>query len=507
MSINDIIKECIELNIKLSKQQDNLKVDAPKGLMSSQLLSSIKDNKQALLEFLQKYASEQQRQTLSRVYPEATQGPLSSGQSQMWFLDKMFKNNENYQFYRVLHITGSIDTDILEQSFDETIARHTILRTTYQMNKQAVEQCIGDGLEFKVNYLDLQSHSEAEQQSLIEDAAKQFKQAAFELDSDLMIRALLIKTQSDGCQLHLKFHHIATDGWSLALIVKEFTDIYTSLAQGVSPAKNDAFQYIDYAKWQQSDETKQAIAQHLSFFEGYLDDAPQMHNLPINASNRSGAAKAALVQQSLDANVTQSLKAFCQQHGVTVFSFIQFGLSILISHYSDRTDTIMGTPMANRPLNELGKVIGFFVNTLPLRTQIDPQESFITALKNQHLNVLDMMEKQIVPFGQIVQHYVTHREPGVAPLTQVMFSLQNEDIPTLRLGQSEIAIQTPKTDSTDFDLSIKCTEEHGQVNANWIYAEGLFEHAFIEQVAAHLNRLVEYALVQPECSIERLYRC
>ncbi len=504
MSINDIINQCIALDIRLTKQQDNLKLEAPKGVVSETLLGAIKDNKQALLDFLHRYGSKQPTQALTRVYPEEHEAILSSGQGQMWFLDKMFKNNENYQFYRVLHISGSIDTMILDKAFAEIMARHTILRTTYHITKKAVMQRIGDGLSFAVAHLDLTATDKGQQQALIDAAALEFKQSPFDLEQDLMIRALLIKTDADAYELHLKLHHIATDGWSIALIVKEFTDIYNALIGQTEAAQSDAFQYIDYARWQQSEAQQQSIAQHLAFFDEYLQDAPQMHNLPIFADKRTDLAEAALVQTTLDSELTSALKAFCQAHNVTVFSFIQFGLSIVISHYSQCKETIMGTPMANRPLNELGKVVGYFVNTLPLRTKIDTDEAFISALKTQHLNLLDVMEKQNVPFGEIVKRNVTSRQQGVSPLAQVMFSLQNNDIPTLRLGEAEITVQTPKTDSTELDLSIKCSDEHGAITANWIFARDLFEREFIAQMAQHLNRLVAAALLEPQRAIASL---
>ncbi|NQZ09724.1 MAG: amino acid adenylation domain-containing protein, partial [Algicola sp.] len=507
MSIKDLINQCIERKIKLSVENENLKVGAPKGSMTKELLTAIKNNKSELLAFLNDYGADRDKNALSRVYPKVTEAGMSCGQRQMWFLDNALESNDAYQFYRILHIEGSIDEQVLAQAVRAIVNRHSILRTTYHDSPNGAVQRIGDATDFSMDILDLtlDSSGDADQQD-IDSAHGQFKQRGFDLSLDFMLKALLIKTQSTRYQLHIKLHHIATDGWSIGLIVKDLVDFYTALADAPDHKadlnQSVPIQYIDYATWQQSESSKQNIARSLAFFEQYLADAPQMHSLPVDANKRTGVSKAGHLQRKLSNSLAQSIKSVCQSDNVTVFSFLQLGLSILISKYSNSTDIVMGTPMANRPLHELSEVVGYFVNTLPLRAEIDSGQSFRRALKAQHSRLLDVMEKQIVPFHEIVERTVFERTEGVSPLVQIMFAFQNNDIPDLRLGDAVIDVETPTAQLIDLDLNIEIVEQNAQLIVNWTYADNLFPASLIESMAIHFERLLDVVLANPDTSIK-----
>ncbi|MCJ8273118.1 MAG: condensation domain-containing protein, partial [Psychrosphaera sp.] len=269
MNIKSIINQCIALNIKLSVENDNLKVGAPKGVMTQPLLTAIKENKTELLAFLNDYLPNRQKERLPRVFPKVKEAELSAGQNQMWFLDNAMQTNDAYQFYRILHIEGEVDVPVLRQVVAKIVERHSILRTTYHETPNGSVQRIGDGSGFVIEYLDLSSNIDAEMGANIDATSGQFKQSRIDLSSDLMLKALLVKTAVGRYQLHIKFHHIATDGWSIGLIVKELTEFYNAMINDVTLKTDVSFQYIDYAKWQQSEPAKRLIAKNLKFFKNY----------------------------------------------------------------------------------------------------------------------------------------------------------------------------------------------------------------------------------------------
>ncbi|NQZ20714.1 MAG: amino acid adenylation domain-containing protein [Colwellia sp.] len=494
MSIKNIINQCIERNIKLSEQDDNLKVDAPKGAMTQDLLSAIKNNKKELLEFLGEYSSSSTKSQLRRVFPEVKEAFLSSGQNQMWLLDNAFQNNDNYQFYRILHIEGSINVQVLEKSLAEIVARHTILRTTYHEIDHGVIQRIGDGSDFSMKYLDLTEITHANKEEETRSAGRKFKQSIFDLSTDFMLQSLLLKTEPNCYQLHIKLHHISTDGWSIGLIVKELTDLYTVLVDGRDQQPIVPLQFIDYTMWQQGEASKQNVAKGLSFFEQYLADVPEIHSLPVTAGKRSEFSTVGHVERSFSDIAVRSLKSFCQKHHVTVFSFLQFSLSVVLARYSNSKDIVIGTPVANRSMEVLGEVVGYFVNTMPIRSLLQAEQSFIEALKAHHGRVLDLLEQQHVPFDAIVKQTMTTRTEGVSPLVQVMFALQNDEVPSLYLGEARIDVEIPKPDFMELDLDIDCIEENGVMSVSWGYAEDLFSATFVEGMADHFERLVASAL-------------
>ena len=340
----------------------------------------------------------------------------------------------------------------------------------------------------------------------------EFKQSNFDLATDLMMKALLIETGVNTFELHVKFHHIATDGWSIGLIVKQLSEIYSALIKSEPIADNHQLQYIDYSVWQHEHQQK-SNDKGLDFFSHYLADAPQIHHLPLSTNRAQAIAQlktqglseglyhAGLQSFDINGNTYEQLKQFCQLNQVSLFSFLQLSISLLIARYSNSQDIVMVTPAANRTMEQLTSVVGYFVNTLALRSQFIPQQSFIDALKAQHLSLLDVLDHQHIPFGDVVKRIVTARINGASPLAQVMFTLQNNDIGQLLLGDAQIKVKTPQAQYTEMDLDIECIEQDGKLTINWCYAKELFSDEFIGSLALSFECLVSNALANPQQSI------
>ncbi|NRA81949.1 MAG: AMP-binding protein, partial [Pseudoalteromonas sp.] len=495
MDLKSILDDCVRLGIKISVQNDKLKVDAPKGSLDNEFLSIIKNNKNKLIKFLDKYKDINE---IERVYPNIDEGALSYGQSQMWFLDSAFENNNNYHFYRIVNLKGDIDIQLLEKALASIVSRHSILRTCYHQADGKVIQSIQGDTEFSLRYINLSLKVGSDKELSINNVKKEFKSSTFDLSKGFMVQALLLKTHQSRFQLHLKLHHVASDGWSIGIIIKEISEIYAALTSGQDTKMDFPLQYIDYAMWQQGANFRKRIIEGVSFFESYLANAPEIHNLTNGSRKRQGLSKARHIKSKFSHELTHTIKLFCKKNNVSIFSFLQFCLSIIISRYSNTKDVVIGTPMANRASKVLENVVGYFVNTVPIRTRLNSKKLFLTELVTHHTTIQEVSEKQYVPLNEIVKQVVTSRVEGISPLIQIVFTLQNNETPTLYLGDVAFDIDDPLSDTTDLDLSIECVEEGEQFEIKWTFAEDLFSSNFINMLGIHFELLVKSALAQPQ---------
>lgn len=499
MSINSIISRCAELKVKLKCQDGQLKISAPKGAISKDLLQQIKLKKEELISFLSEGDSE--RLKLKKNTFEATGGVLSSGQQQMWFLENSSSLNDKYQFYRILRISGELDLNHIEGAFKHLLFRHTALRSCYRQTEDELQQNIIGHDEFSLEVFNLREKFNSDELEKIES---NFKQVRFDLTKDYMLKVMLVVLPDNHCRLHIKAHHIATDGWSIGLIVKEFVENYKSLSQGINLRQNLPYQYYDYVNLQQTDQYKHSVSNNLNYFTDYLKGAPSCHSLSNETRTNTKISQVKHLNTFLPHDLLKLISEYCQSQNISQFSLFQFCVSFVIARYSNSQDVVMGVPMANRELQELTDTVGYFVNTVPIRTRISSSEKAINQLKKHQNQILEVMERQNVPLERIVEQVVEQRIDGVSPLVQIIFSYQNNEIPQLLLGQASIEVEVPDSDYTDVDLTIDCTDENGQFSVNWSYALDILPVELIRAMSESLECLLLEIVTRPNTKLNQL---
>lgn len=495
MNLYQIFQQCAELGIKLQEQNESIKINAPKGAMTKPLLEAIKANKDAIIAHILQSKTQQQDSTITAIYPQQREAALSSGQNQMWLINSANSQSDAYHFYRVLHISGAIDADRLEQSIFALVERYTVLRTVYVERDEQIVQQVLNQHQFSLNRIDATEDGQKAEQAIAD-----FKALNFDLSVDLMLKAMLIKQGEDSYQLHVKCHHIATDGWSIGLIVQQLTEAYN---EGLLSNDETPLQYIDFAHWQSNQDEQSRYGAAKRFFADYLKDVPPVHGLPVSRNNTN--MRPLVSEQSIiSLELTEKLRQLCQNHNVTLFSLLQFTFAIVVSRYSRSNDVLVGSPVANRPMQQLAEMVGYFVNTLPVRSQIDHDAIFADALQRFNGKLLEAMEMQNYPLQNIVQDLQVPRHTGVSPLVQLMLTLQNNDIGELKLGDAALAVETPDLKYIDLDLNVECSETQAGIEIRWMYGEGLFSKTTIAGMAKHFGRLLGNVVNNARTPIKQL---
>ncbi|WP_240701953.1 condensation domain-containing protein, partial [Pseudoalteromonas rubra] len=280
----------------------------------------------------------------------------------------LHKGSAQYNMPAAFDVSGTLDLQVVEAVLQTIIDRHEVLKTVYRDGEQGAEQLIRQQAHFTLSVDDVRMHDAAQQQQAIALAmTEQFTQP-FDLTRDVMIRAGYIQTADDEGVLLFNMHHIASDGWSMQVLVKEFVQLYQAYSQEQrNPLAPLAIQYADYAQWQRDYLSDTMLEQQLDYWQQQLADVPPVHSLPLDYPRPDiKQHQGACVKSTLSKDVAQGLTALAKAQGLTPFMLLHGALSLLLSRHSNAQEIVIGTPVANRMQAELEPLIGFFVNTLVL---------------------------------------------------------------------------------------------------------------------------------------------
>ncbi|WDE02114.1 non-ribosomal peptide synthetase [Thalassomonas actiniarum] len=452
-------------------------------------------------------------QQLKAVERESDLMPLSFAQQRLWFIDQMQGASPEYNMPAAFEVKGNFDCDAAELALASIIERHEVLRTVYlEDNKQAMQKIL-PGAAFTLTRHDLTGLDQAMRQHQLKAFIDEDMKQAFDLKSDLMIRASYIaldKEQASGALL-FNMHHIASDGWSMDVLIAEFVALYQALTSGQSnPLPPLEIQYADYAHWQREWLQGEVLETQLSYWDKQLSDVPPVHSLVLDQPRPD--VKQHLgdkVRGRLSSEVAKQLQALAAHHQLTPFMLMHGALSLMLSRHSNSQDIVIGTPFANRGQAELEPLIGFFVNTLVLRVDTGHTglEDYLQHVRQVHL---DAQNNQDVPFEQLVERLNIPRSTAHTPLFQIILSTNND----FGLGDTSADNKLALTDLTlsplssdvitaKFDLDIELNiNEHG-VELNWTFDTSIFTREHVSQFNEHLEILLTaMAQVQPAAATE-----
>lgn len=372
--------------------------------------------------------------------PVAEHYPLSFAQNRLWLTDKIEGQSAQYHVPFLLHFEGDLDAQCLQSALQLLIKRHEVLRTSFrELDSGQVAQFINDTQRSQAAF-SLQHNTLLPEQKLQDFALHQIQQR-FDLANDLMIRANLIRESSESHYLLVTIHHIATDGWSVGLLTDELCQHYQSFLKDIGyDAPAAEIQYKDFAVWQQQqrlDKTLDPLLQH--WYES-LEGAPQLHDLPLDRPRQAHAARRGATQiRSFSPELSGQLKQFAQQRGMTLYMLLNGLLAVVMKRYSGQNDIVIGAPVAGREHHELEKLSGCFINTLPVRMQLQDELTFEEVMELSKSASLNASEYQQVPFELLVDELKVEKSLSYTPVFQVMLSVQNQhkgqfDIPGLKVS-------------------------------------------------------------------------
>src|SRR6185369_11637025 len=419
--------------------------------------------------------------------------PLSYGQQRLWFLDQLEPGNPVYNLPTGVRLRGALQLSALERSLNEIIRRHEALRTRFLTLDGEPVQVIDPELELRLEVVDLSTLYEDERETEALKLAHATAALPFDLTTGPLLRATLLRLAAEEHILLLTMHHIISDGWSLGVLVREVGALYRAFSEGsASPLPALPVQYLDYAVWQREQLTSEFLAEQLSYWREQLSGAPAVLGLPTDhvrpAVKRYRGARERL---ELSAELTAALKALSREQGVTLFMVLLAAFKVLLWRYSGQADVVVGTPIANRQQSEIEGLIGFFVNTLALRTSIAGSESFKNLLKRVREVCLGAYRHQDVPFEMVVEEMAMERAFNHTPIFQVMFALQNAPASELLLEDVEISVLEVESATAKFDLTLRIREDEGGLSGQVEYDTDLFEAASIKRLVGHYERLLQ----------------
>lgn len=507
MTIIELLASLAQKDIRLWLEQGNLKYSAPEGAFTKEIRDQIVSRKPEIIEFLA--GAQKVSEKPIPVVDRDQSLPLSYAQQRMWILQQLEPESTAYNMSISLRLQGNLDPALLTEAFRLLIQKHEVLRTRFAEVKEQAVQVI-DSVEAVAQWplplLDLSQLEESKQQARIQAHIEQDAEQPFDLQQDWPIRGQLLKLKDNDYVLISTQHHIASDGWSMGVLVQDIATAYAGLAQNVKqPLPPLDIQYADFAVWQRDWLEGDILEKQIQYWRDNLEgvellEMPADFSRPAERTN-NGAA----IDFVIPAAQQQKINQLAQAAGVTPFQWLATAYTLLLHKYSGQTDICVGTPVANRNRAELESLIGFFVNTLAIRIQWEDDPSFNQLLKSVHQTTLDAYAHQDVPFERLVEELNVPRDMSHTPLFQTLFVLQNN--PTVgdqALGDLSITPIEGERNTAKFDLTLGMVETDQGFEASLEYSTDLYRAETIQQLIGHFKNLLNAILNDPETPVSKL---
>ncbi|HTI09035.1 MAG TPA: condensation domain-containing protein [Puia sp.] len=421
--------------------------------------------------------------------------PLSFSQEGLWVIDRLH-GSTHYHLVAALRFEGVLDGAVLEWALGKIVERHEVLRTVIREESGKPYQWVKTAGSWTMKY---RKDAAFLNRDLLQRYVQEAINRPFDLSKDDMLRAELLELSFQQHLLILVIHHVAADGWSLPLFAKELTELYNAREEQREPnLPSLPVQFADYAIWQRRHMTGDRLQQQLSYWKQKLDDVkvlelPTDHARPA-VQGIGGHCSYFTIHRSLH----KTLQAMSQQEGVTLFMTLLSAFYLLLFRYSRQEDICVGCPTGNRSLPETESLIGFFVNTLALRTPISADMRFRELLQAVKQTALEAYRNQEVPFEKIVEEMAVDRGLGRTPLFQVVFLLQNTpEIGDIQLGDSKMTIEPVQQTSVQFELEFSLRETKDGLVLRIEYSNDIYSAATIGRMAGHYIELLQSAVSDP----------
>ena len=433
--------------------------------------------------------------------------PLSFAQQRLWFLDQMEPGNPAYNMHAKLRVGGLLSVAILGRSLTEILRRHEALRTTYHATGTLPVQRISPAKAFRLPVIDLSDLPPHEQELEVQRLDTEEARQPFHLARGPLFRAVLLRLGADDHVLLLTMHHVVSDGWSMGVLYRELGTLYTSLSKDEAvPLPELPIQYADYALWQRQWLEGERLKNGLEYWRKQLSERPPSLALPVDRPRPSEQTyQGARVHRTISAPLMESLRRVSRQEESTPFMLLLAAFQTLLLRYSGQEDILVGTPIANRTRVETEKLIGFFANTLVMRTDLSGDPTFRAALQRVRATALEAFSHQDVPFEKLVEDLGPERSANQVPLFQVMFAFQNVSARPPELGR-DLSVRLLDVDSevAKFDLTLYLSESAQGLKGTWQYNSDLFESATIERMATHFEMLLDGIAANPSQRLSEL---
>ncbi|MDP9120741.1 MAG: amino acid adenylation domain-containing protein, partial [Acidobacteriota bacterium] len=431
--------------------------------------------------------------------------PLSFAQQRLWFIDQL-EGGSLYNVPIALRMSGELAVEVLSRVLGEVVRRHEVLRTVFSSAGGRARQVILPPADSAISVVDLTSVPRALREPLAAGWVAEEVRRPFDLARGPLLRARLWRLDETEHLMLLTMHHIVSDGWSLGVLVREVTALYTAFSSGrPSPLSELPVQYADFAAWQRRWFSGGVLEREVLYWRQRLAGAPPLLELPADRPRPPVQSFRGAVRESVfSPALSRKLLALSRRQGATLFMTLLAGFQGLLARLCGQTDFTLGTPIAGRNRLETEGLIGFFVNTLVLRADLSHDPDFGEILSRVRRETLDAYQHQDLPFEKLVEDLEPERSLGRSPLFQAMLLLQNNSSERLEMPGVELRALAVPGGTANFDLTLALQETDKGLEAALEYSTDLFDSATMVRLLGQLDRLLRAAADSPETLLSQL---
>ena len=432
--------------------------------------------------------------------------PLSYAQQRLWFLDQLEPGNPFYNCPGAARLKGQLDVEVLERSINEVIRRHESLRTTFPAIDGQPRQVIADEMYVYLTVEDLSylapNEAEAEAERYIAEEAQQ----PFDLVLGPLLSVRLLRLGVDDHIVTFTMHHIIADGWSTGVLVREIGTLYEAFSTGKSsPLPELPIQYSDYALWQREWLSGEVLERQLNYWKDHLAGAPPLLALPTDQPRpEEQTFRGARLPVVVDDELSESLRGLSRRKGVTMFMTLFAAFNVVLSYYSGSEDLVVSTDLANRDRIETEGLIGFFVNQLPLRTNLGGDPTFSELLERVRKVALGSYAHEHISLDRLVEALNPERSLQYTPLFQVNLTFQNTPEASVALPGLTISPVEMKVITAQLDLSINFAEVDRALVGALEYKTDLFNASTMQQLIDDLLTILKLVAEDAELRVSEV---
>jgi amino acid adenylation domain-containing protein/FkbM family methyltransferase len=463
-------------------------------------LSDLSDAKRALLA---RRLAERAAAKPAAIPPraDASRAPLSGAQEEIWLQEERSSGMLANNLANAWRVRGSFDESAFRRALDGLVRRHEILHTTFTLGPEGPEQRIQDARPVEVEMADVRiSLDDAER------LVHAWSQRKFDIGRDQLLRAGIARIADDDHVVFLVMHHIAADGVSRGILLEELSALYAAERRGDRDALPPVTtQYGDFAAWERGESQQRQHAKQVERWRERMRGAPEALDMPTDRPRGAAAEyEGRTCAEILSPAVLSDVRALAQRYDATTFMVLFSAFATLLARYSGQDDVVIGIPVAGRNRPELERAIGFYANTIGIRTDLSGDPTFAELIGRVRGRVLDAFDDQDVPFTRVMDALRRDGRPANAPLFQVMFALQNLGTASLALEGAILEPMPVWHGGTKFELTLLASERAEGLRLGLEHRIDLFDAATAERIVEHLGRLITAAVAAPDTRISAL---
>jgi amino acid adenylation domain-containing protein len=432
--------------------------------------------------------------------------PLSFAQQRLWFIHQLAPGSAAYNMPHPLRMRGPLDPGALARALDALAARHESLRTVFAVVDGEPVQVVREAAPVALPTADLSGLPAAAREAETRRLVGEETLRPFDLARGPLLRALLVRAGAEEHALLFTLHHVVADGWSLGVLTREVSALYDAFSRGEEPRLPPLpIQFGDFAAWQRAWLSGEALERQVGWWRERLAGAPPLLEIPTDRPRPAVMDEAGASRPfALSADTSRALLGLSRREGATLFMTLLAGWQALLGRWSGQEDVVVGTPLAGRTRLETEGLIGMFVNTLALRTELGGRPGFRALLGRVRESTLGAYAHQEVPFEKLVEELGVERSLRHTPVFQAMFALHNADPGGLEMGAVEVEPLPRGEETAKFDLHLSLAESGGRLNGVLAYRAGLWEPATAARMAEHLRTLLEGIAADPDRPVAEL---